>query len=226
MKWSQRLVFISVCHSACLSCRLPLLSLFSCLPHFPSPFPFIPPTSPSNRPLLSSFSLVSPSTLQSLSHSICLSGSELGAVEGPPDYPRLHRDEDPTRGGHVQQEEAIVGGQREEQNRKPPKEIIEHLPLKPLHQSHQPAITLDLGVSVHMYIHMFLLVYMPVCVSTLGQYVHFWGREKCSYAIVTYYLFIYNEIQQKFLALVWLWESGAQKVVLKWTVVEHLVYQL
>ncbi|KAI3374967.1 hypothetical protein L3Q82_021492, partial [Scortum barcoo] len=52
--------------------------------------------------------------------------SELGAVEGPPDIPRLHRDEDPTSGSHVQQEEAIVGGQREEQNREPPEEIKNH----------------------------------------------------------------------------------------------------
>lgn len=67
-----------------------------------------------------------------------LSGSELGAMEGPPGVPGLHRDEDPTSGSHVQQEEAIIDGQREEQSHKPPKEVTVHLPLKAQQSSPVP----------------------------------------------------------------------------------------
>lgn len=181
-----------------------LVSLIS-----PSPFSFITRTSPSNHTLLSAFLLSLPqfSISFSLNLSVLLSGSELETVEGPPDVPGLHRDEDPTSGSLVQQEEAIVDGQREEQSYKPPKEIIEHLALKPQQSSSVPLTChhtlLHLGVSVHMYIHMSWCydhtriltgLHACMCLKSWTICTLFGQREKCSYAIVTYYRFVYKFI--------------------------------
>lgn len=122
MKRSQRLVFISVCHSVCLlavsrlsvplpvlTCLLSSASLYHC--DFPSAcFP----------PFFFFFAIFD----LSLSHSAVPSlvpGRQLEAVEGSPVVPRLHGDENPTGGSPVQQEETIAGGPREEP--KPPLEI-------------------------------------------------------------------------------------------------------
>lgn len=120
MKRSQRLVFISVCHSACLSavsrlsvplavltCLLASASLYCCdvaSRLFP---PFFCHFDQSVYLISSSLSLVP--------------GRQLEAVEGPPVVPRLHGDENPTGGSPVQQEETIAGGPRQEP--KPPLEI-------------------------------------------------------------------------------------------------------
>ena len=129
MKWSQRLVLLvlsfgPVCHVKKQPSATPSLNLFFlCLPHFP-PLPSLSsiPTSPFQPFFCSDFDF-------SLAQSS--PGSELETVEGPPDVPRLLRDEDPTRGSLVQQEKAIVDGPGEEQNRKPPEEVVGQLALKP-----------------------------------------------------------------------------------------------
>lgn len=89
----------------------------------------------SSHPRLNIISpLISPSPLSLLLSNLLLSlsavlpsGGELETMEGPPDIPRLHGDEDPTRGSPVQQEEAIADGQREKQSREPETEIDERL---------------------------------------------------------------------------------------------------
>lgn len=179
MKWSQRLVFISVCHSASLSHRLSLSNLF-------------------------------------LSQSaFLLSGSELGTVEGPPDISRLYRNEDQTCGSRVQQEEEVTAAQRQEQKRKSPKEIGGHLskPQQPSRVMFSCHHARSGYICSHWYswrispcapwITCLRPVCIPACVSTLGQCV-----QKGSYAIVTYYLFVYNKLSQKYLVLGWLWWSS------------------
>lgn len=175
---------ISVVIRACLSCKKKTAFCDSvshpfilCLPHFP-PLPSLSsiPTSPFQPTLLcSDFHLF-------LAHSS--SGSELETVEGPPDVPRLHRDEDPTLGSLVQQEEAIVDGPGEEQNRKPPEEVAGHLAMKP-QQPTNPPNKLDLGVSVQRLRAVMCLNSSTICYT-------FWGKKggKSSHSIISYYLFV------------------------------------
>lgn len=98
-------------------------------------FPTFVTTSPCNQSLFSCLFFAALqfhlTKLVPSQFAVPLSGSELGAMEGPPDVPRLHRDEDPTRGSLVQQEEAIAVAQGEEQKHKPPEEIEEPVLLKP-----------------------------------------------------------------------------------------------
>lgn len=96
---SPRLVFISACHSACLSAPSSR-SLF--LPAF------------FQQPL--TFKTVIFFGLFSISLSVFLPptqpvvpGRQLEAVEGPPDVPGLHRDENPAFGSPFQPEETMVG---------------------------------------------------------------------------------------------------------------------
>ncbi len=138
-------VILPVCHgrrgfSDSVSHSLPLF------PHFHhsqlTPLPEI---------CFSSF-LLSPNLFLTQS-AVLLSGSELETVEGPPDVPRFHRDEDPTLGIRAQQEEAIADGQREKQSHERPEEVMKHLPLKVQQSSSVPLTChhVDLDVSVHKY---------------------------------------------------------------------------
>lgn len=51
-------------------------------------------------------------------------GRQLEAMEGPHLVTRFHRDEDPTGGGLLRQEEAVADGQRAEPNCKAPSQLI------------------------------------------------------------------------------------------------------
>lgn len=110
-------VFISVCRSA-----------LSAVPEKPLTGPSMPhiasPISPFLHFLYHDVS-VAPSS------SPPTSGRQLETVERTPLVARLHRNEDPTGGGLVQQEEAIVDGQRDQQSCKTSLEIIQQPPLIP-----------------------------------------------------------------------------------------------
>lgn len=71
-----------------------------------------------------SFATFLPTISVSLSLPSPTPGRQLETVEGSPLVARLHRDEDPTRGGLVRQEEAVVNGRT-------PSEIIKQSPLHP-----------------------------------------------------------------------------------------------
>lgn len=108
-------VFISVCRSAL------------------SAVPEEPLTGPSMPHIVSTISPF----LYILYHNVSVtpssptSGRQLETVERTPLVTRLHRNEDPTCGGLVQQEEALVDGQRDQQSCKTSLEIIQQPPLIP-----------------------------------------------------------------------------------------------
>lgn len=113
--WNETRVWYLLVLLAC-PC-LPCQSRFwSALPCLTSPAP-LSPSPPHVLPWRVNLSSILPVSLS-------LSGRQLEAMEGPPLLARFHRDEDPTGGGLVQQDEAVADGQRAEPNCKTPSELI------------------------------------------------------------------------------------------------------
>lgn len=110
LKWerSPRLVFIGVCHSACLLAASRLSLFLTAFSHQASLL----------RPWFASFCLFYILLPAFFSSHPAAPGRQLEAVEGPPDVPGLHRDENPTGGSPVQPEETMAG----EPKRRPPLE--------------------------------------------------------------------------------------------------------
>lgn len=103
---SLRLVFISVCHSACLSAAPRLSLLLPAFFHQPLTF----------NTVIFFCLLYIPLSASVLPPKPGAPGRQLEAVEGPPDVAGLHGDENPTGGSPLQQEETMVG----QPTRRPP----------------------------------------------------------------------------------------------------------